>query len=84
MRSRVVLYVRNGCGLCDEAAALLDRSIGPEGYRKTDVGVSDELLVRYAHRIPVVAVDGIERYEAPITAPDVDELAASLRAAPNG
>ena len=74
--SRVTLYVRDGCNLCDEATVLLDEMIGSQGYELTDIAQRDELLLRYAHRIPVLAIDGVDRLEAPITAPDLRDALA--------
>lgn len=71
---RVTLYVRDGCNLCDEAAVLLDEMIGREGYLTTDIAASDDLLARYAHRIPVLAVDGVDRLDGPITGPDLRDV----------
>ena len=71
---RLTLYLRDGCNLCYETAVLLDEMVGPDRYERVDIELNDELLVRYAHRIPVVAVDGTDVLEAPITGPDVREL----------
>jgi hypothetical protein len=68
---RIVLYVRDGCHLCEDAAVLLDEMIGPGGYSPIDIETDDDLLVRYAHRIPVLSVDGEDRLELILTAPDV-------------
>ena len=73
---RPTLYVREGCHLCEEAAALLDRMLGPTGWDAVDIGADDDLLVRYAHRIPVLAIDGEERAELMITRPDVEDALA--------
>ncbi len=78
MPSRVVLYERPGCHLCEEAAALLDETLGAGRYERRDVEADDALLLRYGHRIPVVTVDGRDRLELVISAPQVRELAASL------
>ena len=75
---RVVLYERDGCHLCDEARVLLDDMLGPDRYDRVDIDTDDYLLVAYGHRIPVVTLDGVDRLEAPITAPDVGALAAEL------
>ena len=75
---RIVLYERAGCHLCEDAAVLLESMLGPDRYRRVDIDTDDDLLVRYGHRIPVVTVDGEERLEAPITAPDVRALVARL------
>jgi glutaredoxin len=59
--TRLVLYGRPGCHLCDDARDVLDR-VG-EPYRSVDIESDDELLRRYLERIPVVTVDGEERFE---------------------
>jgi len=73
---RLVLFERANCHLCDEARQLLDELIGPDAYERVDVDTSDELIVRYGFRVPVLAVDGIDRLEAPITAPDLRAVVA--------
>ena len=72
---RPTLYVREGCHLCEEAIVLLDDMLGNDGWDAVDIGTDDDLLVRYAHRIPVLAIDGEDRLELIITGPD---LAAAL------
>ncbi len=72
----IVLYERDGCHLCEEARVLLDTMLGPDRYRRVDIDTDDDLLVAYAYRIPVVAVAGVDRLEAPITGPDVRALLA--------
>lgn len=73
---RITLFERDGCHLCEEASVLLDDVLGPDGYARVDIEADDDLLVRYGHRIPVVAVDGVDRLELIITRPDVAELLA--------
>ena len=70
---RPTLYVREGCHLCEEASVLLDDMLGTDGWDAVDIGTDDDLLVRYAHRIPVLVIDGEERLELVITAPDLVE-----------
>ncbi|MFN2614528.1 MAG: glutaredoxin family protein [Actinomycetota bacterium] len=55
--SRVLLYTRDGCHLCEEAAGLLD------GW---GVGYETAWDDRYVLRIPVIEVDGVVVAEAPI------------------
>lgn len=74
--TRPILYVRDGCHLCEEAAALLNDVLGADAWESLDIGTDDELLVRYAHRIPVLVVDGVERAELVITRPDLDAIGA--------
>ncbi|HET7520145.1 MAG TPA: glutaredoxin family protein [Candidatus Limnocylindria bacterium] len=78
MSRRLVLYERQDCHLCEEARVLLDEMVGPDRYERIDVDTSDDLVVRYGFRVPVVALDGVDRLEAPITGPDVRALAAEL------
>jgi hypothetical protein len=61
----VVLYSRPGCHLCDEARAVLERQRArtPFALREVDVGTDDALELAYGIRIPVVLIDGEERFE---------------------
>jgi hypothetical protein len=68
---RPTLYVRDGCHLCEEASVLLDDMLGTDGWDAVDIETDDDLLARYAHRIPVLSVDGEDRVELSITRPDV-------------
>jgi Glutaredoxin-like domain (DUF836) len=73
---RATLYVREGCHLCEEASVLLDDMLGSEGWDAVDISTDDDLLLRYAHRIPVLVIDGEERAELVITRPDLEEVFA--------
>lgn len=70
---RPVLYVRRGCHLCEDASVLLDDMLGTDGWDAVDIETDDDLLVRYAHRIPVLTLDGVDRLELIITRPDLEE-----------
>jgi hypothetical protein len=76
MPARPVLYVREGCHLCEDAGVLLNDMLGPDGWDAVDIATDDDLLVRYAHRIPVLVVDHRERAELIITRPDVEDALA--------
>lgn len=76
MPPRPTLYVRHGCHLCEDAGVLLDAMLGADGWDAVDIEADDDLLVRYAHRIPVLAVDGEDRLELIITRPDVEAALA--------
>ena len=75
----MTLYERDGCHLCDEARVLLDEMLTPTGYARVDIETDDALVLRYGFRIPVIALDGVDRVEAPITVPDLSALVAELR-----
>jgi glutaredoxin len=59
--TRVTLYGRPGCHLCDDARAVLERVGQP--FEEVDIETDDELFKRYLERIPVVAVDGVEAFD---------------------
>ena len=71
---RPTLYVREGCHLCEDASVLLDDMLGSEGWDAVDITTDDDLLVRYAHRIPVLVVNGEERLDLIITRPDLEAV----------
>ncbi len=79
-RPRLTLYARPGCHLCEEVSVSLDEMHGPESYLTIDIESDDKLLVRYGHRIPVLAVDGVDQLEAPISGPDLRALIRGLNA----
>jgi hypothetical protein len=76
--SVLVLYIGPNCHLCADAAILLDELVGADGYRVVDIEADRDLLPFYAGRVPVVALDGVDRLEAPITGPDLLDLMAEL------
>jgi glutaredoxin len=63
----VVLYTRQGCHLCEVAAELLARH--RLEVQKVDIDLQPELRERYNECVPVVVIDGRERFRG-----RVDEL----------
>ena len=59
MTTRVTLISRDGCHLCEQAEAALDRIL-PGGWTRVDVESSAELERDYGDRVPVVLLDGAE------------------------
>jgi hypothetical protein len=57
---------------------VLDQLIGPDAYRRVDIDADDDLVMRYGFRVPVIALDGRDRLEAPITEPDLRALVGEL------
>ncbi len=58
--SKIVLYSKEGCHLCEEAAPLvrrLARELGMQ-FQQTDISSDASLLARYRFSIPVVELDG--------------------------
>jgi glutaredoxin len=56
--SRLVLYTRAGCHLCDDAKAVLER-IG-EPFTEVDISTDAELTADYGDQLPVIMLDGRE------------------------
>jgi len=79
MRS-VVLYARDGCHLCDEARRVIlsVRERLPFAFTEVDIETDDDLLRDYGIRIPVVTIDGEERFEIAVD-PDAFEGLLRLR-----
>lgn len=60
MPRQVLLFTRSGCHLCEEAETLLVRhGLSPQ---KFDIDASPELQSKYDTCVPVVIVDGKERF----------------------
>jgi hypothetical protein len=78
MKGRVTLYERRECHLCEEARLLMDALIGPDRYERVDIDASDDLVLRYGFRVPVLAVDGVDRLEAPLADDDLRALLAEI------
>jgi glutaredoxin len=80
VRPVVTLYGRPGCHLCDDARAVVLRAAqrAPFELVEIDIEGEDELFKRYLERIPVVAVDGDERFEFFV---DEDALVSALSSA---
>lgn len=57
---RVVLYTRRGCHLCDDAHELLKQhGLAPQ---LVDIDADPALAERYNECVPVVEIDGRERF----------------------
>lgn len=61
----VVIFGREGCCLCDQARAVLERArvTHPFKLEERDIEHDEELLRAYLERIPVVTIDGEEAFE---------------------
>ena len=76
----VVLYARDGCHLCDEARRVIEDTgrSAPFAFTEIDIETDDTLIREYGIRIPVVEIDGEERFEYEV---DATELASIVRGA---
>jgi glutaredoxin len=73
----VTLYGKPGCHLCDDAKAVIEgvRAEHEFELKEVDITLDPGLFRAYGERIPVVAVDGVERFEFFV---DPAELTRSL------
>jgi glutaredoxin len=73
----VTLYGKPGCHLCDDAKAVIEgvRAGREFELKEVDITLDPGLFRAYGERIPVVAVDGVERFEFFV---DPAELTRSL------
>jgi len=69
----VVLYGREGCCLCDDARAVLERVRAdlPFTLTERDIDRDERLLRAYLERIPVVTIDGVEAFELSVDESDL-------------
>lgn len=60
----VVVFTRADCRLCDEAFAVLERAArrAPLAIEAVDIAGNDDLERLHGERIPVVYIDGRERF----------------------
>ena len=65
MPPQVLLFTRTGCHLCDEAEELLVRhGLAPQ---KIDIDANAELRQKYDTCVPVVVIDGKERFRGRVS-----------------
>ena len=58
------LYSRQGCHLCDEAAKVLARH--RVSFETIDIDADPHLVARYGQCVPVVVIDGRERFRGQV------------------
>ncbi len=64
---KIVLYSRENCHLCDMAAEVLSRNL--LSFEVVDIDADPQLRERYNECVPVVEIDGRDRFRG-----FVDEL----------
>ncbi|HEV3474299.1 MAG TPA: glutaredoxin family protein [Actinomycetota bacterium] len=75
------MYSRTTCGLCDTArdTILALRDEMAFGYEEVFVDGNQELERRYGLRVPVIEVDGEERFETQVDPSQLREVLAGAR-----
>ncbi len=76
----VLMYSRRRCGLCDEAREVIEevRAGMRAPFRFEEVFIDGDVSLEreYGLRVPVVEVDGIERFEIAVEPMRLRELVA--------
>jgi glutaredoxin len=69
----VVVYVAEGCHLCEDAVEVIEavRREVPFELTIVDIGGDEELEARYRVELPVVEIDGARAFEYEVTEEDV-------------
>lgn len=75
--SRLTIYSRPGCHLCDEMKALVARVAPTTPVEVIDISNTAELEARYGLEIPVLLLDGRKVAKYRITEADLKKLLAS-------
>ena len=79
--TRLTLYGKPGCHLCEEAHAVVTqvRERHPFELEEVDITRDPALEALYRERIPVIAIDGREALELVIEATELERCLASMQ-----
>ena len=79
--SRLTLYSKPGCHLCEEVRTLLDEigSSSPLDIEEIDITSDADLFARYRYETPVLLIEGEEIGRGRISERDVLAALARLR-----
>jgi hypothetical protein len=72
--TRVVVYTAPGCHLCEPAIDAV-RAVCGDDFELVDIAGDPELERRYRELIPLIKVDGVERFRYEVAE---DDLRAAL------
>ncbi|MEK6234012.1 MAG: glutaredoxin family protein, partial [Planctomycetales bacterium] len=64
-RIEAVLYTRQGCCLCDEAKSVLEKH--GLSVQEVDIDRDEQLKAKYDECVPVVFIDGRERFRGRVS-----------------
>jgi glutaredoxin len=81
VKTKVIIYSRPGCHLCEQAKEAM-RASGCDGeYTLEEVNIEHdpELLELYKHDIPVITFDGVEEFRHRIASEDFRRRIKEIR-----
>lgn len=78
--TRLTLYGKPGCHLCEEARAVVLEAQAQRGFELEEVDITRDPVLehRYRERIPVVAIGGKDLLELVIDPTELDRCLASM------
>lgn len=76
----LILFTKEGCGLCDEVKAELSQLAGDYPHKLTEIDINSDRTIfeRYHFIIPVVRIGEVE-LQAPITAAQLESALAAAQ-----
>ena len=79
-KAHVIIYSRPGCHLCEEAKQVIESAQCATEYTLEEIDIESDaaLLRRYRYDIPVIMINGEERFRHKLTA---DEFRRHIQAA---
>jgi glutaredoxin len=82
-KTRVVLYTKPGCGLCEKMKTEMKRADVENRYtlEEIDIEKDEALFAQYRYEIPVLLINGVEAFRHRLNAAEFKARLAS--AAPN-
>lgn len=82
--TRVVIYSRPGCHLCEEAKKVIEGSGYRGEYTLEEINIESdaELLRQYRHDIPVITINGEEAFRHRVNSSEFVEMMRRAGARP--
>ena len=83
--SRIILYSKPGCHLCDIARSVIDDIVAQPEYQGTftidevNIQLDPVVFARYRYRIPVIQLDDKIIAEGNIDTDNIPDIVAALR-----
>lgn len=79
--TRVIIYSKPGCHLCEEAKAEIQAAGSEEEYALEEINIETDpdLLRRYRFEIPVITIDGVEVFKSRVSPEEFREAIRSAK-----
>lgn len=73
--TRVIIYSKPGCHLCEEAKAAIQAAgcDGEYALEEVNIETDPDLLQRYRFEIPVITIDGVEAFKNRVSSEEFRE-----------